>query len=431
MNALFPFTTDSTLEDFLADLEAELEVPESRYEAAERSYHSVGDWLHRLGSRVSAYDPQVYVQGSFRLGTAIKPLTADDEYDVDAVCELRGFSNRMGTQQHLKQLLGSELKAYVNAQAMKKSIEERRRCWTLHYSDGAQFHLDLVPALPNSDQQIALLKAAGSSLELAETAIAITDNEHIKYRVMTDDWPRSNPKGYSEWFLRRIAVIFNKRRQAIALNAKASVESIPDYKVRTPLQAAIKILKRHRDIMFAGDRTDAPISIIITTLAAHAYHGEESISAALAGILADMDKYIVVKNGVCFISNPSDPLENFADKWVKHPERKAAFFEWLERARTDFSSARQAVKREDIGQSLASSMGTELVERSLDRRGAKGTRYAAALQAYRRKQHCSRGKSSPQAQMACKLVWEGCDHFRTIHPERVSVGGNLEQRPRA
>ena len=102
MNALLPIAQDADLEVFLSDLEAELEVPESRYEAAERSYHSVGEWLHRPGSKVAAFDPQVYVQGSFRLGTAIKPLTQDDEYDVDAVCELRRFTKQQGTQQYLE-----------------------------------------------------------------------------------------------------------------------------------------------------------------------------------------------------------------------------------------------------------------------------------------------------------------------------------------
>ena len=57
--------------------------------------------------------------------------------------------------------------------------------------------------------------------------------------------------------------------RAMADAAKASVEAIPDYKVRTPLQSSIMILKRHRDIMFVKDELNTcPISIIITTLAA-------------------------------------------------------------------------------------------------------------------------------------------------------------------
>ncbi|MCZ3030519.1 hypothetical protein NYY88_19625, partial [Acinetobacter baumannii] len=60
-------------EEFLEDLAEELAVPPSRYEDAERSYNSLGKWLHRDASTVRGYDPQVYVQGSFRLGTTIRP----------------------------------------------------------------------------------------------------------------------------------------------------------------------------------------------------------------------------------------------------------------------------------------------------------------------------------------------------------------------
>ena len=54
-------------EDFLAALADELAISDARYDQACRSYESLGDWLHRPESSVRQYDPQVYVQGSFRL----------------------------------------------------------------------------------------------------------------------------------------------------------------------------------------------------------------------------------------------------------------------------------------------------------------------------------------------------------------------------
>jgi hypothetical protein len=80
-----------TAEDFLAALADELAISESRYEQASRSYASLGDWLHRPESTVVKYDPQVYVQGSFCLGTAIRPFNDEEEYDVDSVCLLRSL----------------------------------------------------------------------------------------------------------------------------------------------------------------------------------------------------------------------------------------------------------------------------------------------------------------------------------------------------
>ena len=46
MNALVKPYSKAT-EEFLEDLAAELEVPNERYDAAERSYKSVGEWLQR------------------------------------------------------------------------------------------------------------------------------------------------------------------------------------------------------------------------------------------------------------------------------------------------------------------------------------------------------------------------------------------------
>ena len=78
-----------TAEDYLAALADELAVSEARYDQACRSYASLGAWLHRPNSTVLKYEPRVYVQGSFRLGTAIRPLSDEEEYDVNSVCMLR------------------------------------------------------------------------------------------------------------------------------------------------------------------------------------------------------------------------------------------------------------------------------------------------------------------------------------------------------
>ena len=99
--------------------------------------------------------------------------------------------------------------------------------------------------------------------------------------------------------------------------------------------------------MFSERSEDKPISIIITTLAAHAYRQEVTISDALYGILGRMDKYIQNRGGILWISNPTDPMENFADRWVKYPERMYAFYEWLDQIRKDFSAAAQALNRRE------------------------------------------------------------------------------------
>ncbi len=336
MNALADnsiLTTNAS--QYLDNLAAELDVSPERYEEAERRYKSVGEWLGRDASTLRDLDPEVYVQGSFRQGTPVRPINGTEHYDIDLICELKAAGKSI-SQQRLKELVGDEMQLYAKAHGME-NVQESRRCWTLEYADGAQFHLDALPAIPDANRQMRLLKERNLSTEWSQTALAITDNEHPNYAFVHEDWPRSNPKGFTDWFRSRMRTVFDARRGAMALEAKASVEDIPSYKVKTPLQRAVQILKRHRDLMFANDPANKPISVIITTLAGRAYGNEVTVALALGAILASMDKFIQYdKWGNAVVLNPADPTENFADRWQQYPERKTAFFEWLARVRRDF-----------------------------------------------------------------------------------------------
>lgn len=359
-------------EDYLEALAKALEIPPSRYEQAERSYKSLGDWLHRDESSVCDYDPDVFVQGSFRLGTVIKPQSENEEYDIDCVCSLTKLDKLTLSQADLKKLLGREIKLYRESRGISKEVHEGRRCWRLEYADGAQFHMDIVPSIPNGLDQRRLLEARNLDAKFADTAIAITDNEVLpQYTEITHDWPRSNPRGYAEWFKSRMGDVFVRRREQVlnemrAEGISASVEDIPTYRVRTPLQSAIMLLKRHRDTMFADNPTDKPISIIISTLSAHAYQGEETIGHALLSILDRMEHAIEFDGRKYIIRNPTDALENFADKWEDHPERAQAFSDWIQQAREDFQQAGRLVEHRRISSVLATRMGRGLTECASD-----------------------------------------------------------------
>jgi hypothetical protein len=360
-------------QDYLKALAEELEISETRYDQAYDRYHSLGRWLNRDASSIKQFEPAVYVQGSFAFGTVIKPYNDTEEYDVDLVCELKKLSKTQLSQQQLKQLLGVEIETYRRSNNMQRTLDEGRRCWKLNYFDGAQFHMDIVPALPNGEGVRLLLEQRHLDTRCSDTAIGITDNEMPNYTVITDDWPRSNPKGYLGWFKSRTTILRERRKAELAKAVHASVEDIPDYQVRTPLQSAIMILKRHRDTMFEDDKTNrSPISIIITTLAGRSYQGEDQIADSLFSILSNMHKFVLWDGQKYVIPNPSDPSENFADKWEEFPERKDAFFQWLGQARQDFQAVADQYSRKVITETLSPRIGRELAKRAEDRSGGSG-----------------------------------------------------------
>jgi hypothetical protein len=365
--------TTYSAQSYIQALAEELDISDSRYEQAYDRYRSLGKWLNRDASAIKEHDPAMYVQGSFAFGTVIKPCSDEEEYDVDVVCELKQLSKTELTQKQLKHLIGEEIDAYRSANNMQKPLDERRRCWALNYADGAQFHIDIVPAVPNGAGVRLLLEQRNLDATWADTAIGITDNEVYNYTHITDDWPRSNPKGYLQWFRSRMTVLLERRKAELAEKIRASVEDIPDYRVKTPLQSAIMILKRHRDMMFANDENNSkPISIIITTLAGHAYQGEGQIADALFSILSRMDSFVSWDGHKYVIPNPSDPSENFADKWEEFPERKDAFFHWLEKARQDFQAIAEQFSRKVITETISPNIGQDLAKRAEERSSGRG-----------------------------------------------------------
>ena len=132
-----------------------------------------------------------------------------------------------------------------------------------------------------------------------------------------------------------------------AVRNKVDITMVPTYKVRTPLQKAIQLMKRHRDIFFQHNDEDAPISIIITTLAALAYNGEANVYEALCNIVEKMPQFVKMRNGKYWIENPVMSAENFADKWNEKPTKATAFYHWLGQVRQDLLTAPLACYGQD------------------------------------------------------------------------------------
>lgn len=202
-------------DDILEAIAAALDIPQGKFEEAKQRYEALGGWLDRPESTLADLNPAISPHGSFLLGTVTRPLTDADEYDVDLVCRVNG-SKAVLTQKQLKDAVGYEVALYARARNMAHP-EERRRCWTLNYAEGAQFHMDVLPALPDEQRYQAQLRAKGFGIlasdgDLTGHAIAITDNQRCDYALISDDWLQSNPYGYAVWFRGRMRVRLVRRQ---------------------------------------------------------------------------------------------------------------------------------------------------------------------------------------------------------------------------
>jgi len=119
-------------------------------------------------------------------------------------------------------------------------------------------------------------------------------------------------------------------------------------------------------------RNNAPISIIITTLSAHAYRGELSVVEAIKGILKTMHNFIEVRNGEYWIENPAMEDENFAEKWNDDADKQAQFMRWLKQANEDILIAplnEHGIHK--VSAALEHSFGSSIVKKSVSNLGSE------------------------------------------------------------
>ena len=359
---------------FLENVAEDLDIPPGKYQDAVDRYQAVGRWLEE-GQYPDCMDwPSIYPQGSFRLGTVVRPLRGgiEADYDIDLVCELPIAKHRTAAQS-VKTMVGERLRQHHRYR--KLLDREGKRCWTLKYAeqDGIGFHLDVLPSVPDPRAPL-------------DTSIAITNRQGGVY-----GWSASNPRGYGEWFDARnraaLEMVLMEQKRAIQARASmvyASVDDVPDQLVRTTLQRSIQIMKRHRDVMFnnAGNNGHAPISIIITTLAAELYLGERDLHSTLTGIVSKLSEFAgLVDNqwfalrdtalaslirrtsdGNWYIANPVNPDENFADRWHEENHARArAFFQWVGALKEDFVDVLNASRASDVRRRFSAALGAAAV----------------------------------------------------------------------
>lgn len=363
----------SQFSEILEELGNTLDISETQYNAAVKSYEAVGKWLASDESPLSPYSPEILPQGSFMLGIMVKPIHDEDDLDIDLVCQLKG-KNPSWTQYDLKSIVGSRLKEHGTYKGMLD--KEGRRCWTLIYSDIANYHMDILPSIVSDNYRMVLEKAF-SATELSnidKLAIRITCKEELNYKTATspEEWLKSNPFGYARWFFEQASL---NKLKLFSLNE--SIKPVPIYqKEKSPLQRVVQILKRHRDMMFDGHK-HKPISIIITTLAARAYNKETNIIEALVNVVQRMPNLIQERYSpehgrrIKWIANPVNAEENFADRWIDEPKREEKFNEWINSVSKDINNIilQQGKGIHSISESMVRPFGENTIKKAFSTYG--------------------------------------------------------------
>jgi len=309
-------------EDILARIAEKLQLDNTRKARMESAYAALSQIIHEDQGFFKDLQIDIYAQGSVPIGTTVKPFRGD-EFDLDIVIHIK-------SPYHLytpAQIYDALLKKLENDGRYSHMVEKKRRCVRLNYE--GDFHMDILPGC----------------------IIIITDEYNLKVpdRELRE-WTNTNPKGYIEWFLN----ISNQANGPVLegyyknlMQLRAEIQDLPEdnfYK-KKPLQRGVQLIKRYRDIYFEQIPDFATSSIILTTLAANFYRGENGIFDTIENMLASILSETANKRNIgqrLIVLNPLNSQEDFSEKWASEPELYKHFIAFV----TDLYTKWQDLKKD-------------------------------------------------------------------------------------
>lgn len=337
---------EDLLGEILSRIADELNITDTMFDKAVTSYQAVGNWI---GEGID-YKVTIMPQGSMNLGTVVRPLDDRDDYDIDLVCLLE--DGKELSPSSVKHIVGNRLKE--NKVYRDKLDKEGRRCWTMQYDE---FHMDILPCVPKDE---AFIVPEATEIDLTDKNKSTGD---YRFKV-------SNPSAYHDWFVsmaRPYTLVANSK-----FAAATEIKPVPSQasRLKTPLQKAIQLLKRHRDVCFINHQDEAPISVIITTLAAKACPHGDNVFTALKTVLDNMGNFVESRADGYWVPNPVLPSENFAERWNVDSGKKLAFDNWLKKAKQEFLQLTSALSGlDEYAQHFKKILYPQPVERAFNKIG--------------------------------------------------------------
>ena len=245
-------------QEFQAFLRDEVNLNQSRLDRLETSVGAVNSYLKE---HLTGYQ-KMERQGSYALGTLIKPVDDNDEYDADLQIVMNP-----NPKWQAKDYVEEVHRTLKQNQNYAEKLRPKSRCVTIDYA--GEFHLDVVPRVTSGGKHYVCNRTANKCEETDGT-------------------------GYRDWF--------NEQNRITGGNLKRVVR-------------LLKYLRDHKNNYTAK-------SILLTTLAGNTIkpsdEGIEAVSTVadtLATVLSRMDNYLQQHPNMPEIRNPVLPTESFNRHW--------------------------------------------------------------------------------------------------------------------
>lgn len=322
---------DTQIDGLLNEMAKEVQLDQTRYNRMIVSYEAIKDWIESDEIFFKPFKYEVYPHGSVRIFTTVKPI-GKDEFDLDIVIHFKD-----NTIIHSPLKIYNELKRRLNEhETYRNMLEAKSRVLRLNYS--GDYHMDLMCGIQDNP--------------FDDNKIRVPDRE-------LGEWVSSNPRGYADWFMSKVNLA---ERSLLEKALRAEKIQADDFNNKKPLQRAVQLIKRYRDIYFKDDDSFKTRSIILTTIAGQFYEGEESIFNTVDNIISKIQTEFRFPQRLK-VYNPVNSEEDFTDKWDKEPRYYEAFKKFIAHLHSEWQKLKKEngiIEESNIFKGL---FGDKLVER--------------------------------------------------------------------
>ncbi|WP_060849462.1 nucleotidyltransferase domain-containing protein [Methylobacterium aquaticum] len=364
MNHPFPkFETDpleDPLDALLVDVAVRVQLPPGLHAKACGRGESVCNHIDRKGSPLEGRVLRFYPQGSMRIDATISTRGTDEEYDLDYVAELD--EHHLAPPDAVLDLVHQALRDYPT----RRAVVRQTRCVTVFFADG--MHVDVTPSalLPHGAERESHIFHANPEKPA---------NEHSHVPM--------NAYGFGDWYNdrtpveRRFADAVNRRIYEAAgteIRADAQFDEVPDQVpliVKSVTTVALQLIKRHRNVVYAGETGRIPPSVMLSCIAGEVSSPGLPLSdmvIRLARAIARKLMAASARREKVSVVNPIFPNDQFTDRWPENRRQQDDYAAKL----TELADGLEYIKRhgsslEDTQDWLRDRFGSHVVASSIRR----------------------------------------------------------------
>ncbi|GJD87295.1 hypothetical protein BHAOGJBA_0795 [Methylobacterium hispanicum] len=298
------------LDALLVDIAVRVQLPPGLHEKACGRGESVCRHMDRKGSPLENRVRRYYPQGSMRIDATISTRGTDEQYDLDYVAELD--VHHLAPPGAVLDLVYEALRDYPTL----KPVERQTRCVTVFFADG--MHVDVTPSslLPYGGERESHIFHANPDKPAHE-------QRHVPM----------NAFGFGDWYNartpveRRFADAVNRRiaeAAGIEIRADAQFDEVPDQVpliVKSVTTVALQLIKRHRNVVYAGEKGRIPPSVMLSCIAGEVASPGLPLSEMvirLARAIARKLNAASARREKVSVVNPVFPKDCFTDRWPEN-----------------------------------------------------------------------------------------------------------------